>query len=67
MQVQLMYSVDDIRLRHWDFVPCVGDVIWDESIEVTGQIYRVAERHITLNSRGEVAKVTLNLDKNLNP
>ncbi|MCK5608626.1 hypothetical protein KAR91_42480 [Candidatus Pacearchaeota archaeon] len=65
MRVQLMYNISDIRLRDWDFIPCIEDIIWDEDVAKTGKIYRVAERHVTLDSNGNVCKVTLNLDENL--
>ena len=65
MRIQLIYSVQDRRRYDWDFVPCVGDFIWNESVEVTGEVYKVVERHIALDRYGKIDKISLNLTKGL--
>ncbi len=58
-----MYNTSDIRLRDWNFIPSVGDIIWDENVVFSGKLYRVAERHVAIDSEGGIHKVTPMLEK----
>lgn len=66
MRVQLIYNSGDIRPRDWNFIPSVGDIIWDENVVFSGKLYRVTERHVTLDSKGKIHKISLMLENTRN-